>query len=658
VTTTIKLRKRESIRLLVLVAVLSLLLPLLAALQYRWLGQLSDAERAQMREILQVAASRFSQDFDGELAAAYNSFRPEPALSTAEETWDYSTRYARWISSSQFPRLIKDIWLVTAGENSSLDLKRLAQANRQFQDWSWPAEMDGLREQFARRFRNMQSPLGPQSPDRRTPRGEPMGMQMPPIFDRPPAIIIPIFRMPVIRDQKEIAFRPPPGFILLTLDLDYIREETLPELTRRHFPGESGLNYQITIVRRDDPKTVIFRTGPLPALSGDAGGQAAPRGGPDVTAGLFGARFGNFPRPQRGPSPSEAESARKGPPPPGGENAGSGRPGGELRPPGFDPGMFRNPGMNPGDGLWQIQIQHRAGSLDAAVTNARRRNLAISFSILVLLGGSVISIVISTRHARRLAQQQVEFVAAVTHELRTPISVIHMAAQNLADGVIKGSEQTSRYGTLISRESRRLAGMIEQVLEFASGESRREDLDLRNLHVVDLIDSAISATQPLIQEGGFQIEREIQPDLPDVMGDEPSLRRALQNLLDNAMKFSGSNRWIGLKAQAHSGRRTGEVKITIQDRGMGIPQDELGHIFDPFFRGKALVSAQIRGNGLGLSLVKSIIEAHGGRIAVDSMEGRGTNFSIFLPVAAPVGGVAAQVNRQQDGDRPTENEDR
>ena len=93
----------------------------------------------------------------------------------------------------------------------------------------------------------------------------------------------------------------------------------------------------------------------------------------------------------------------------------------ELRPPGFGPGMFRNPGMNPRDGLWQMQIQHRAGSLEAAVANARRRNLAISFSILVLLGGSVISFVIFTRRAHRLAQQQVEFVAAATHELRTPI---------------------------------------------------------------------------------------------------------------------------------------------------------------------------------------------------------------------------------------------
>lgn len=314
--------------------------------------------------------------------------------------------------------------------------------------------------------------------------------------------------------------------------------------------------------------------------------------------------------------------------------------------------------MNPGDGFWQMQIQHRAGSLEAAVTNARRRNLAISFGILVLLGGSVVSIVISMRRAHRLAQQQVEFVAAVTHELRTPISVIHTAAQNLADGVIKGGEQTSRYGTLISRESRRLAGMIEQVLEFASGQSRRKDLALSTLRVVDLIDSAISATQPLIQEGGFQVEREIQSDLPDVVGDESSLRRALQNLLDNAVKFSGSSRWIGLRAQAHPGRKAGEVKITVQDRGMGIPQAELGHIFDPFFRGKAIVSAQIRGNGLGLSLVRSIMEAHGGRIAVDSMEGRGTSFSIFLPVAAPKRGIAAEVDRRQDGDRSTERKDR
>jgi signal transduction histidine kinase len=313
--------------------------------------------------------------------------------------------------------------------------------------------------------------------------------------------------------------------------------------------------------------------------------------------------------------------------------SGRSRPKGEPRPGDSGPEMFGDPRLNE---LWEMEIQHRAGSLEAALTEARNRNLAISFSILLLLAGSVFSIVISTRRAHRLAQQQIEFVAAVTHELRTPLAVIHSAGQNLADGVIKGGEQTARYGALISKESRRLAGMIEQVLEFASEPSRREPLELKPQSVADLIDNALAATQPLIREGQFQVEKEIEADLPAVMANEPALRRALQNLLDNAMKYSGSSRWIAVRARKVQGRKGMEIEIGVEDHGIGIPPNEVVRIFEPFFRGKEVTTTSIHGNGLGLSLVKSIVTAHRGRIGVDSRMGRGTYISLHLP-AAPEG---------------------
>jgi signal transduction histidine kinase len=632
-------------RVFILVIILALLLPLLAALQYSWLGQLSDAEVSQMREILQIAANRFSQDFDGELASVYSSFQPDPATSAAGEDIDYGKIYARLISNSRFPRLIKNVWLVTVRSDSTTNLKRFTASSRQFEEVSWPADMSVLRGQLESQFRRIHAWLDSPGSDRRVP----MGVPMPSVLERPDTLLLPLFRQPNLTRQGGFSLRPPEGFVLLTLDLAYISGELLPELTKQHFPGESRANIRITVVRRNEPNTVIFQTDPQPTSSREAGNQANTRRGVDVSAGLFRMRFGGLPQPPLGRTAGAPELSGGASVASDGSAAGRGQFGNTNRIPGFGPMGADNQDGYREDGIWEIRIQHRAGSLEVAVSNARRRNLAISYSILLLLGGSIVAIMISTRRARMLAQQQIEFVAGVSHELRTPITVIQTAGQSLADGVIKEKEQTRRYGELINREARRLAGLIEQILEFAGGQSRREKLDLQNVSIAALIDSTLSASQPLALEGRFQIEATIQPGLPDVRGDETSLRRVLQNLLDNAIKYSGTSRWIGLKAQMHKGRKRDEIQISVRDRGIGIPADEQAHIFDPFFRGKAATSNQIHGSGLGLSLAKGILETHGGSISVESAPGRGSEFSIFLPVAA-----FPKVDRKQNSDRPRE----
>src|SRR5262249_44294819 len=160
------------------------------------------------------------------------------------------------------------------------------------------------------------------------------------------------------------------------------------------------------------------------------------------------------------------------------------------------------------------------------------------------------SIVCSRGRAQRLATQQMEFVAGVSHELRTPLAVICSAAENLADGVIDNRDQIKRYGGLIRDEGRRLSGMIEQALEFAGAQSGRKNYELRPTDLNNVIDDAITASHLQLAGGGFEIEKRISASLPMVNADSAALSRAVQNLLNNAMKYSGANRWIGLSAES------------------------------------------------------------------------------------------------------------
>jgi signal transduction histidine kinase len=144
-----------------------------------------------------------------------------------------------------------------------------------------------------------------------------------------------------------------------------------------------------------------------------------------------------------------------------------------------------------------------------------------------------------------------------------------------------------------------------------------------------VIEDAIAACHLQLVEGGFEIEKKIDPNLPMINADAAALSRAIQNLLSNAMKYSGHSRWIGLSAEPSANRE--EIQIKVSDRGLGIAPSEQDRIFDPFYRGKDARAAQIRGNGLGLSLVKHIIEKHGGRVSVESKIGRGSAFAVILP---------------------------
>jgi signal transduction histidine kinase len=233
-----------------------------------------------------------------------------------------------------------------------------------------------------------------------------------------------------------------------------------------------------------------------------------------------------------------------------------------------------------------------------------------------------------------------EFVAAVSHELRTPVSVIGAAAENLAGGFVTDPSRVKQYGSRIQTEARRLADTVERVLLYAGIEGGRAVGHRAPTGVETLISEALAASAAAIDEASAVVETDIAPGLPPVLADRTALRSTIQNLISNALKYGGTDKWVRIEARLDPAFGAGKVTITVKDHGLGISSKDLPHIFEPFYRGAEAESLQIRGNGLGLSIVKGIIEAHGGRVRVESTEGRGSTFVMILPVVD--GGVPSE----------------
>jgi signal transduction histidine kinase len=201
-------------------------------------------------------------------------------------------------------------------------------------------------------------------------------------------------------------------------------------------------------------------------------------------------------------------------------------------------------------------------------------------------------------------------------------------------GVVGSTEQVARYGAVIDGQTRRLSRLVEEVLLFAATREHRYRYELTTLGVPEIIDRALSEIADLVEASGFTVERDVPGDLPPVRGDLAALSQCLENLITNALKYSGGEKWIGIRArtEADPASVTHEVVITVEDRGIGIDSGDLTHVFEPFYRSARAIEAQIHGTGLGLSLARNIAEAMRGRLTAKSGPGPGVEFSLHLPV--------------------------
>jgi signal transduction histidine kinase len=631
-------------RLPVITAVAGLLvaLVLLAALQYRWVGQVGEAERARLQAGAHTRVEQFAQDFDREVTRAFALLQVDEDMLGADGGERYAARIERWAARSEHPGLVAAVYVVTP-EKGTLWLRRFDKAERAFVAEPWPPELSALRARLEG------SEPGPGRSDRSGPRG-PFGM----VEDEVPALVSPIFTPPpappargdqASPDRSTAGERVPfgergvfvergpfgdrgvfvrprsAGFTVVRFDRGYIERDFLPALAGRYFAIGGEFDYCVVVTTRREPRTVVYRSDPADRL----------HPAPDATAGLLDVRFDQLDTLFRPGDPSApALFGRR-----------------QSR----DPRRATLRVASADRGSWEVGVTHRAGSLEEVVAHTRHRNLLISFGTLLLLGASAVMVALSSQRARRLAAQHVEFVAGVSHELRTPVAVVVSAGENLADGLVRDPGEVKLYGATIRDEGRRLAEMIEQVLEFAGIDSRERQGVREPIVVSVLVDDALKACAGTLAEARIDVERQIAPGLPAVVGDRAALRRALQNLIQNSARHAASGRWIGVSAAAGRGGRSEVVRITVRDRGPGIPRGEESRIFKAFYRGRQALAAGVSGSGLGLSLVQRIMEAHGGTVEVESTPGAGSAFSLVLPAAtaeaqrgASVEGHRAQAN--------------
>jgi signal transduction histidine kinase len=613
--------KRSRFQIL-LVAGLLVLLGVLAALQYFWLGQISEAEKDRMTRRLQIDTQRFAEDFNREIQGAYLNFQTDESLWQKKDWAEFNERYEFWLKKTSYPKLIKGFYYF---ENKpDAELLSFQMEKREFLRADWTDELQSMRAASA-------DPKTFRAIDEKHSALVMTVYEAEKTFDR---ILIQKVRKPALAKEndppqaRKIELPAGKGFLVIELDKSVIETRILPDLAQKHFP-EGDFNVAVTgsegekiFATRDvngadssvrifdlKPDNMIFFANRELALSRTPNTEAS-----DVivnervqtVSALKTRSLSDDKLPDKIPAGRTFQFELKND---------------------EKPRTIIQSGNLPEDGIWTLNVQHAAGSLEGYITNTRHKNLAVSFGILGLLAVSIVLIFVSAYRARVFAQRQIDFVSSVSHEFRTPLAVIYSAGENLADGVAKEETQVSRYGNLIKNEGKKLSKMVEQILEFAGANSGKKKYDFREHRVTEIVENALDECRALIDEKGFAVEQDIAENLPFIKADANALSQAIQNLIFNSLKYSNGEKFIKISAQNGGGR----VKISVEDKGIGIAPADLKHIFEPFYRAKAVVDEQIHGNGLGLSLVKETVEAHGGKISAKSEIGKGSQFVIHLP---------------------------
>lgn len=579
---------RPSATTVLAVAVLALL-PVLATTQYRWLGQINENERGRLQRALLNAMSGVARDLDDEVAGEVGR------LDIAGLVSGVASRTGAPASQS-----VSELWYTqrAAGPDASVTLTRCDVSAWLCSPVEWPAEFADLRREIANLVRGGSfHDVERLSRIIRTARGS------------QPVIVLPLGegsgyhgRWRDDTDDRDVPDREKRvgGVALLLLNDRWLRNELVPKIVERYFGPASESDFRVAIVTHHVPVDVVYTdrtTTPDEVI-------AHPEGRQELFTLRAGKSRDRWSHGDGGPSSGSASVQLVG------RHAASG-----------------------GD-EWVMLARHRSGSLQQAVDDVRSRNLLISSSILSLMGIAIGLIAVTARRARRLAEQQIEFVAGVSHELRTPVSAIHLAAQNLADGTVTDESRIRRYGATIQTEAQRLRETVEKVLQFAAITAGQPLGSPVGVDIGELVEDVAASARA--EQADSEIEVTVAAGVPVVHGDPVALRACVQNIVANAVKYGGRPARVKIAISVEARRHEQELLLSFEDNGPGIPADEREHVFEPFFRGRTALEQRVQGNGLGLHLVRRFVMAHGGRVDLLNGAGGGATFVIHLPMDAPL----------------------
>lgn len=627
-------------------------LVLAGGLLYGWINRASVADREQQEDFLNAAMRSFREELRAPLQEIRATFRPMSRAGTDAALEDYLAGfYSQWQTNDANGPLVSGLSVATLDAKGTAKYQTLDTLSGKFKPEPWPSSLSLFRPRLESTNLHGQ---------RRLLMFRGAGFPFAFVGNRP-VIVVPLVEAEahghtferrfgafsagrmgppdeVFTEREEhrfareerggrVAGAPPNhppfygrlrGWCFLEINVSYFEQHILPQLLERSFSGPGLSGYRVGILT-GKPPAVIFGSEPglTPASFSSPDGRAVLFASFGEINALFRAR--TFRRSQRGGPRSSVDVTIAGPPPNPLEALPMERFGERRIPP---------------ESAWVLVVKNKAGSIDALVARTRRRNLALGFGVLLLLGISMGSLVITTQRARELARREMEFVAGISHEFRTPLASIQSAGFNLSSGVVRKTSRVREYGALVQSEARRLTDLIEQVMGYAGIQSGVKRYEPVPTDVATMMERAFAEYGPAFRDGGWQVERNVEENLPMVLAEASSVESAVKNLLANAIKYGGAGRWLRVTATSGSNGARKEVQITVEDHGPGIEPADMAHIFEPFYRGKGVLASTVPGAGLGLSIVKRHIEAQGGRVSVESTKGKGTRFTLHLPAVS------------------------
>jgi two-component system, OmpR family, phosphate regulon sensor histidine kinase PhoR len=281
--------------------------------------------------------------------------------------------------------------------------------------------------------------------------------------------------------------------------------------------------------------------------------------------------------------------------------------------------------------LWRLQMAPPGAARLANEESVRRRS---EFLLITMMLGTILAgigfLFYATWKESRANQLKSDFISNVSHELKTPLSLIRMFGELLALGKVKSPEKGKEYAEIITREAERLSRLIDNVLDFARMERGRAAYEFHPGRLDEVVERSLDVYRHRLEREGFKLVTKIDTDLPETLLDENAMTLLLLNLLENAVKYGKGEIAVYLTRQGN------KLRLVVGDQGPGIPIDEQRRIFDRFYRSREARGTNVRGSGIGLSLVKHIAEGHGGNVTVDSERGKGAAFIVDIPLVGHI----------------------